>query len=149
MKISITGTSRGLGKSIADYLCKSNSVTCYGREYDLRDYSTRYKIIRNECDVLISVAKPDFSQTELLYEWFEHHGTSKRLISIGSAIVDNKYWGNNVHMMRYHTQKCSLAHAVAQINHPNISIINPGHLYDKDNYDYDKLELWCKEHIKI
>ena len=149
MKISITGTSRGLGKNIADYLCLSNSVTCYGREYDLRDYSVRRKIIMHDCDVLISVAKPDFVQTELLYEWVEKHGTNKRIINIGSSTVHLDYWGHDIHMMRYHTQKRSLAHAVAQINHSNITIINPEHLYDKDEYDYEKLALWCKDNIKI
>lgn len=149
MNINITGTDRGLGKSIANYLDKRHSVTTFGRSYDLRDYSVRRKIIRHDCDVLISVAKPDFAQTELLYEWLEKHGTDKRVINIGSSTVHLDHWGNDIHTMRYHTQKRSLAHAVAQINHPNITIINPEHLYDKDEYDYEKLALWCKDNIKL
>ena len=123
MKISVTGTDRGLGKSIADYCEKFYTVTRINRSDDLRDYSVRQKIIYQECDIFISVAKPGFSQTEFLYEWYEVHGIGKRVINIGSAVVYNELWGDDVHMWRYHTQKRSLAHAVAQINHPNITII--------------------------
>ena len=105
MNITVTGTSKGLGKSIADYCEQSHTVTRFGREYDLRDYSVRQKIIQHESDILISVAKPNFSQTELLYEWYDVHGTSKRVINIGSAVVHKEFWGDDIHMMRYHTQK--------------------------------------------
>jgi len=149
MHVLVTGTSRGLGKSIADYCEQSHVVTRFGPEYDLRDYSVRQKIIQCPGDMLISVAKPDFSQTELLYEWYDVHGTSKRVINIGSSVVHQELWGDNVHMMRYHTQKRSLAHAVAQINHPNINIINPEHLYNENEYNYTLLEQWCKENIDI
>ena len=149
MNITVTGTSKGLGKSIADYCEQLHTVVRFGREYDLRDYSVRQKIIQQESDILISVAKPNFSQTELLYEWYNVHGTSKRVINIGSAVVHKEFWGDDIHMMRYHTQKRSLAHAVAQIDHPNISIINPEHLYNKNAFDYAVLEKWCKENIFI
>jgi len=149
MLIGITGTDRGLGKSIADYLALNYTVERYGKSFDVRDYSVRQKIINSEIDCLISVAKPDFVQTQFVYEWFEAHGTNKRLISIGSAIVKFDTWGDDVHMMRYHTQKCSLAHAVKQINHPNFSIINPGHLYYPGEHDYDFLAEWCKENILL
>ena len=149
MNIIVTGTDKGLGKSIADHCEQSHLVTRFGRKYDLRDYSVRQKIIRHKSDILISVAKPDFSQTELLYEWYDVHGTSKRVVNIGSATVHKELWGDDIHMMRYHTQKRSLAHAVAQINHPNITIINPEHLYDKNAFDYSILEQWCKENIFI
>ncbi len=149
MIVSVTGTDAGLGKSIADYLEHAHTVLRFGKQHDLRDYSVRQTILTADFDVLISVAKPDFAQTQLVYECFEIHGTKKRVINIGSAVVYEKHWGDDVHMMRYHTQKQSLAHAVAQINHPNIAIVNPAHLYDPGEYDYAKLEQWCRNNIVI
>ena len=150
MVISITGTSKGLGKSIAQY-CKSklHTVVEYDRTYDIRDYSIRKKIINssNNCDIFFSVAKADFSQTQLLYEWYEKYKDDKCIISIGSQIVDYDFWGMDVHLKRYHTQKLSLQHAVKQLNSDNIILLNPGHLYDNE-INYEKLFSWCEKNIE-
>jgi hypothetical protein len=149
--IAVTGASRGLGKAIADYAKSFNfQVTEYTSNDNLLDFFVRKKIINDSCDidVFISCAKPGFAQTELLYEWYERYRDEKVFISIGSEISCIEFWGNDIHMMRYHTQKKSLKHAVEQLNNKNIILINPGHLYDNTDYDYVKLNKWCKQNFK-
>lgn len=148
--VAITGSSRGLGRSISEY-CNGLGYTTinYCSTDDLRDWSVRQRIIHScaNVDVFVSVAKPDFTQTELLYEWYSAYADTIRYIAIGSSIVDDALWGDNVHMKRYHTQKQSLQHAVNQIASDRVSIINPDHLYDGINYDYQLLDTWCKDNL--
>jgi hypothetical protein len=151
MKVSVTGSSRGLGKSIFDYFSNlGHDVTGYDSKTNLADYFVRKEIIKNSIDtnIFVSCAKPGFSQTELLYEWYEVYKDKKIFVSIGSEIVNLDFWGDDVHMMRYHTQKKSLQHAVNQLNSKNIILLNPKHLYDKQKYNYNKLREWCEQNFK-
>lgn len=149
--VSVTGASRGLGKAIADYAKTFKfQVTEYDSKDNLADFFVRKKIIKNsrDTDIFINCAKPGFSQTELLYEWYEVYKDKKFFVSIGSEVVECDYWGNDVHMMRYHTQKKSLKHAVEQLKSDKIILINPGHLYNNRDYDYVKLREWCENNFK-
>jgi len=150
MIVGITGASRGLGKAIADYCASAgNTVRRWDSSTDLRIWNNRQHIIKQsaDVDVFFSVAKPDFTQTELLFEWWSEY-QDKLFISIGSKVVNYDLWGDDIHMKRYHTQKISLQHATRQIKSPLAIIINPGHLYNGDNYNYDELLVWCDQHIK-
>jgi NADP-dependent 3-hydroxy acid dehydrogenase YdfG len=155
--ICITGGSRGLGKAICDYFKQNNhNVMSWDSRYDLRNYDIRQKIYTAaiDCDIFISVAKPDFIQTELLYELYKKwQNKDKIIVSIGSAIIVDDFWGENIDMMRYHTQKKSLDHAVKQLQRLQklcqVHIINPQHLYDNKNYNYKALNEWCEQNLSM
>ena len=151
MKIAVTGCSKGLGKAVADYFTKLNhSVIALDKNRDLRDWSIRQNLYKeiNDCDVFFNIAKPDFIQTEIVYELYElWQNQSKTIVSIGSKVVEYPHWGDTIEMMKYHTQKKSLEHATQQLQKLNknckVILINPDHLYDKKNINYQHLENWC------
>lgn len=158
MKIVVTGSSRGLGKAIADYYNSHNHrVLKLTHKTDLRDWTVRQNLYKqiDDFDIFVSVAKPDFVQTELLYELYDlWQNKNNFIISIGSGIVKYDTWGNSIERMKYHTQKKSLQHATQQLQRLNnpcrVININPTHLYDSDEtINYVFLQNWCKDNLEF
>lgn len=164
-KIAISGHSTGLGAEFyKKYLEMGHTVTGFSRSngYDLRDWSLMQKMITQilDYDIFISVAKPDFVQTTILYElWKVWRKQRKTIINIGSGItyspVCPKDLFDDPSMDAYRTAKVSLNEASAQLSHksawPKIISVNPSHLYGhpptKD--EQEKMTRWTETLIKI
>ena len=84
LKYSVTGTSQGLGK----HLAQRYNAQAFSRDngYDITTATGRKKIVENaNFDVFINSARSGFAQTELLYDLYkEFKDTDKLIISIGS-----------------------------------------------------------------
>lgn len=139
--IAITGHTSGLGKSFYD-ICLDKGLTVKGfsrrNGYDLRDYAKVTKMIDEikDFDFFISNAKPDYTQTQILYrlcqDW--QQGT---IISIGSKVIEYPPtdW-TDLGMLEYCTQKMALAHAhqvLEPIAQAKLILVNPNHLGDATN----------------
>ena len=152
MQIAITGHTIGLGKAFFDYYSsKGYQVLGFSRQngFDLRDWSSLQRLLdcTNSYDLLISNAKPDFFQTVLLYEMARRTTRVRRIISIGSGIINldipqDQSLGINL----YKTQKLALRDAHIQLtkkyNDFDSVLVHPSHLYDNDHIDYVKLAQW-------
>ena len=148
VSIAITGHTSGLGKSFYD-LCLANNLTVKGfsrsNGYDLRDYSKVGKMIEEikDFDFFISNAKPDYTQTQILYRLCKswEHGT---IISIGSKVIERHPGWTDLDLLEYCTQKTALSHAhkvLEPIVNPKLILVNPEHLGEHtDDYARQLLE---------
>lgn len=146
--IAITGHTSGLGKSFYN-LCLAKGLTVKGfsrsNGYDLRDYSAVGRMIDEikDFDFFINNAKPDYSQTQILYRlcsaW--QQGT---IISIGSQIIETPPRWSDLGLLEYYTQKIALAHAhkvLEPIVKSKLILVNPKHLDNNtDEYAQELLE---------
>jgi NAD(P)-dependent dehydrogenase (short-subunit alcohol dehydrogenase family) len=90
MKISITGHTKGIGKAIADALCKDDLVLGYSRSngFDISTSEGLDKVFSaaKHSDVFINNAYADFAQVELfnkmLAEW--RLDSTKTIVNINS-----------------------------------------------------------------
>lgn len=164
-KIAISGHSKGLGSELYKrYVEMGHTVTGFSRSngYDLRDWSLMQKMITQilDYDIFISVAKPDFVQTNILYElWKVWRKQNKTIINIGSGITYSPVCPKNLFddpaMDAYRTAKISLNEASAQLSYksawPKIIMVNPSHLYGQlpTKDEQEKLTRWTETLIKI
>lgn len=91
MNVALTGHTRGLGKTIHDYLFHENhhvqgfslSTGC-----DLRDYTQDGYMIDSvrSCDWFVNCAHPDYCQTQILYRLLKQDYQGK-ILNIGSPVV--------------------------------------------------------------
>ena len=92
MRIHITGTTKGLGKSIKEYAeLRNYSVTAFDRPmYDLERNVGSF--VRTDFDVYVNNAYHGWTQTELLYKlWEANKNRHCKIISIGSVVADKLY----------------------------------------------------------
>lgn len=155
MKIAITGHSRGLGAQLKTYYEKQgHTVSGFSRAngYDLRNWEVMHKMLGQiqDHDMFISVAKPDFVQTTVLYElWKLWRDQSKTIINIGSSLTAcptlPKPLFQDPGMDAYRTAKLSLQEASQQLAFksiwPNIILVNPQHLYGNPMTQQEKIKL--------
>jgi hypothetical protein len=147
MKIAISGHTARLGKSFYDAcIAKGHIVAGFSRSngYDLRDYSCVTRMLEEikGFDVFINNAKPDYSQTQILYRivrsW--NHGI---IVNIGSSVIDKMPNWSDTFLLEYVTQKYALAHAVnvlSPVTSCNLILLNPSHLGD-NTQDYVQEQL--------
>lgn len=164
-KIAISGHSKGLGFEFHKrYTEMGYVVSGFSRSngYDLRDWSSMQKMITEiqHYDIFISIAKPDFVQTTILYElWKVWKNQHKTIINIGSGItyfpVCPKNLFDDPAMDAYRTAKISLNEASAQLSYksswPKIILANPSHLYSHPptEDEQEKLTKWTDTFLKI
>jgi NAD(P)-dependent dehydrogenase (short-subunit alcohol dehydrogenase family) len=118
MKFFITGTRRGLGKELAEFLPTVDSL--------------------EECDIFINNKHDGFSQVEMLYKAAE---MGKRIINIGSNSPDQ-----NKHSPHpYAVHKAALDKANHQLYYQgvNTTILRPGYFDSPrvEHIDAPKMEL--------
>jgi len=113
MKVGITGTTRGLGKAIADHLCGRWIVKGFNRpEYDICCPKCMHKLVEEikkpDYRVFINNAHETFCQTEVLAAVFNAWADdpSKIIININSRA---KYPNLSKGLM-YSASKASLSH---------------------------------------
>jgi len=135
-KIAITGHTSGLGKSFFDLLTQQgHHVVGFSKSngYDIRDYSIVSKIINEikSFDLFINNAKPDYSQTQIVYrlarEW------SGTVLSIGSKVVTKPTNWTDTFLLEYVTQKIALSHAhqvLEKISTCKLILTHPDHIDD-------------------
>lgn len=110
MKITITGTSSGLGKACKEYFTFHEIEELNRPEYDLDKNLDDF--VKTKFDVYINNAYSGFKQTELLYKLFEVNQHRKcKIINIGSVCADRDY--NRFYPYAIH--KKSLADACLQL----------------------------------
>ena len=155
MKIAITGHTSGLGEEFKkSYKADGHTVAGFSRSngYDLRDWSKMQSMLLqiNDYDMFISIAKPDFVQTTILYElWKLWRGQNKVIINISSILTYFPTCPKNMFddpmMDLYRTSKLSLNEASAQLTFknplPHIMLIKPGHLYSNPMTPDQELKL--------
>jgi hypothetical protein len=153
MKIAVTGHTFGLGAEFVNfYQANGHEVIGFSRTngFDLRNWDKMHQMIDqlDDVDLFISNAKPDFVQTLLLYKLTpKWKSTNKQIVSIGSQII-NMTLDNSVDIgiNLYKTQKHSLQDAFYQLNrkYPTADsiLVHPGHLYDHDQVDTQKIQNW-------
>lgn len=165
MKIAITGHTQGLGAEfVKAYSQLNHNITGFSRTngYDLRNWDSMQKMLDqiNDYDMFISVAKPDFAQTTILYElWKRWKGQNKVIVNISSGItytpVCPRSLFDNPDIDAYRTAKISLNEASAQLSFksawPKIVVVNPIHLYSNpiSNDEQTKLTSWVNTFISI
>lgn len=143
MKVAVTGHTSGLGQALLTHYTRSgHQVQGFSRSngFDLRDWSKLQKFLDStqDFDFIVSNAKPDFSQTILLYEWAKRPKRAHTMISIGSMIIETILDKDcDIGINLYKTQKISLQNAHQQLTakYPDLCsiLIHPAHLYDKDS----------------
>lgn len=155
MKIAVTGHTYGLGKGFFDfYLARNHDVYGYSRKtgVDLRDWGQMQAMLDQveSADLFINNAKPDFVQTVILYELVKRwQDTNKQIINIGSAIINRSLDDNiDLSINMYKTQKHALQNAFSQLflkfKNLDLVLVHPGHLYDIDQVDYQKINQWIE-----
>jgi len=134
---AITGHTSGLGASfyklLADQGYKVHGFS-QSNGYDLRDYSQVGRMLSaiKGFDLFINNAKPDYSQSQILYrlvrEW-----DSGSIISIGSdATINSPRW-TDTFLLEYLTQKTALVHAhqvLTPVAKCKLILVHPTHLGD-------------------
>jgi hypothetical protein len=157
MKIAVTGHTQGLGKAFFDhYISCGHYVQGFSRStgFDLRDWSDLQKFLAltEDFDITISNAKPDFSQTVLLYESYKKQHKCARIISIGSGIINhNVDPALDVGINLYKTQKLSLVDAHRQLTQKSKKfdsiLVHPSHLYNNGQQipPFEYAEQYYKE----
>jgi len=147
MKIAITGHTARLGKDFSVELQRrGHTVTGFSRSngYDLRDYSCVGKMLDEikDYDVFINNAKPDYSQTQILYRLVQQWDTGL-IINIGTKALESMPDWTDIFLLEYLTQKTALAHAcrvLLNISKCKIILLNPAHL-DNSCAEYVKEQL--------
>jgi nucleoside-diphosphate-sugar epimerase len=148
MKIAITGHTSGLGKSFyLECINRGHDVEGFSRSngYDLRDYSKVGKMLDKikDFDLFINNAKPDYSQSQILYRLFRSE-TCKIIVNIGSKVIESPPDWTDTFLLEYVTQKMALAHAVqvlSKITKSELVLINPEHLNDTDTFVKHQLDI--------
>lgn len=133
--VAITGHTRGLGQRIYQIL-RDNNVHVRGFSLsggvDLRDFTQRIAMA-NEIqtfDWFVNCAKPDYVQSQILYNLFAAQFQGK-ILSIGSPVVHKDHGWTDLGLLEYVTQKTALFHA-----HTTLSRLYPG-----------RLILWEPDHV--
>lgn len=145
--IALTGHTRGLGKLInMSLLDRGHYVTGFSLSngYDLRDYSVVGKMITeiNKFDWFINCAKPDYTQTQILYRLMSSTFSGK-VLNIGSPVVHTMPEWKDLSLLEYVTQKTALYHAHKTLTNmfPNrLFMWEPVHTHDM-NYITDSLTV--------
>lgn len=141
MKIAITGHTQGLGQCFYQVL-ESHGHEVHGFSlstgFDLRNYSHVSCMLEQiqDFDVFINNAKPDFSQTQILYR-LVRTWSQGLIINIGSGILDEDPEWTDTHLLEYYTQKISLAHAVkvlSPVTACKLILLNPEHTDQPRDY---------------
>lgn len=165
MKVAITGHTSGLGSEFARCLEQRNhTVQGFSRSngYDLRNWTIMQKMLAeiNDVDMLISCAKPDYTQSVLLYEAFKLWvGMPKIILNVSSILT---YYPDMPETLRsdpmmyfYKNTKTSLNRACAELSslgqYPKIMLVKPGHLYSNPISDSEqkKLTTWVEFLLNI
>lgn len=149
MKISITGTTRGLGLSLITQLQKQNiDVIGFNKStgYDINNKIDRQRIISEsaEYDVFINNAYDRYGQLDLLYEIYNKwKDKNKLIVTVGSLASNAAEW--RLTPCLYSTIKKSLDVATYQLINSHdrkgckLMIFKPGYLGNESNkisYDY-------------
>ena len=111
-------------------------------------------------DMFISVAKPDFVQTTLLYQlWQRWIGQEKTILSISTVLTYmptcTGELAKDPMMDAYRTAKVSLNEACAQLsiksNLPRLMLVKPCHLYGATILpeEQERLVTWVKILISV
>lgn len=161
MKIAITGTTTGIGKSFADNLSKrGHEIIGISRTsgQNIKNILETSSIIE-PCDMFINNAREDFAQTELLYFiWKKWKGQKKYIWNIStimaqfpiSVMIDDD---DDVDLNLYRNQKLSLDDASRQLSFkskwPLISLLRPGTVSIKNEKLIKDMEkYYTKEELK-
>ena len=141
-RAAVTGHTTGLGNSFFRLLRDCGyQVHGFSRTngYDLRDYSRVTDMLEqiNGFDLFINNAKPDYTQSQIVYR-LSREWTNGTVISIGSqAAIQNPGW-TDTFLMEYVTQKIALCHAhesLQSVAGCQLIIVHPAHLgEDTDSY---------------
>lgn len=156
-KILVTG-SKGLGKNLAEILCKNNSVHCVDRSsgFDIADVCHwGQKFL--DYDIVINNAYDGWGQTQVL-EFFSqcwNDQPNRMIINIGSMVTDHartektkdhEYWPYRQHKLALQQAFQKLCRCSAC----DIKLINPGPFYSEmsQHIDCDKMDpIWLAERI--
>lgn len=140
MKVGITGHTRGIGKWIAEYFeGQGHEVIGINRssQISLKETKAVFDYF-NDCDIFVNNAYSGFTQTQLLYYFFEQwQDTPKRIINNGTNLIfHHRPMISMLHdLYEYKTCKIALAEASRQCNNTKkpckVTLINPG-LSDTD-----------------
>lgn len=153
LQVCVTGHTSGLGKAIYNFYSQHHRVigVSTSNGYDLRDWSVMQKVvdITANYDLIFSNAKPDFFQTEFLYELAKSNNFYSKVVSIGSMIINTDVGSNfDIGINLYKTQKLALQNAHKQITARCAEfksvLIHPAHLYDTDGTVYRNIDDWVK-----
>lgn len=146
MKISITGHTSGLGRSLYDHwISLGHDVTGYSREnnYNLENDVEKMSQDRS-FDIFVNNAYYNFKQVDLLYSLYEKNKNRNCIIlNIGSASSD----GNVDRIKPYAIEKLALEKACLQLQfnstHCKILLLKPGRMKTKmvEHINDRKLEL--------
>lgn len=111
MKYAITGHTSGIGKAVYDTLGKDIIGFSKSTGYDITNRDDRLKILHEieDCDVFINCVSVDFSQTEMLIDYFDRYkDTDKTILNIGSRVAEVILPQTHTHLVDYQAQKRSL-----------------------------------------
>lgn len=129
IKVGITGTTRGLGKSLHDHFVnKGCQVIAFNRGSDIREAVG--------CDLLINNTYG--MQMDILNQLYASVG---KMIVMGSIVTDFP----DVEMPEYTYQKTKLEERVLDLNLPNILLLKlSSTAYNDSQVVIDAIEYWLK-----
>ena len=136
MKVTITGHTEGIGKSLADiFSANGYQVQGFSRAtgHNIGDAGCRADIVAASWDSSIfinnaySVTEP-FAQCEMLFDiWESWKGKPKSIVNISSSITER--WQNDFRELRYRTAKLALEEACEFLwnknKNPHIMRVSP------------------------
>lgn len=151
MKYSVTGTSQGLGKFLANHFNAQKLSRQDG--YDISTKAGRKKIVADaDFDVFINNARYGFYQTELLYDLYnEYKNTDKLIISIGSF---GKEYYLQEKPYKYGIEKLALNEASKQLSVLETPLkfvcLNFGYLENKGgNVTFVEVAEFINAHVEL
>ena len=141
-RAAITGHTTGLGNSWYRLLAEHNyEVHGFSRTtgYDLRDYLQVSNMLEKikDFDLFINNAKPDYSQSQILYRLVRSWVRGGTVVSISSQAVKRNPGWTDTFLLEYLTQKVALDHAhqvLESVSPCSLILLHPAHLTDTDNY---------------
>jgi len=127
LKVGITGTTRGLGKSLHDHFVnKGHHVVAFNRGSDIRDAVG--------CDLLINNTYG--IQMNILNQLYASVG---KMVVMGSIVTDFP----DVEMPDYTVQKTRLEERVLELNLPNILLLKlSSTAYNDSQVVINAIEYW-------
>ena len=138
-RAAITGHTCELGQTFSDLLTQRGyTVHGFSRStgYDLRDYSQVSRMLEqvSSYDVFVNLAKPDYTQAQILYRLVRE--TNVTIINIGSSIVNNDPFWTDPKLLEYRTQKLALQNAfeaLVDIVRQKLIMVHLDHVADQSS----------------
>jgi nucleoside-diphosphate-sugar epimerase len=121
----LTGHTSGIGRAISERL--KWRVVGFSRSngYDITNKDSRRTIIdeSKDVDVFINNAQAGYAQVDMLIDIFmEWKDQTKKIINVGSTIVDHRLAANELYVLHYAAQKRALKSVIDDMQGYNCEV---------------------------